>query len=102
MLSVIFDPLMVALPSATVTPPPYNGGVGICEEVVRKTAGVNGSHNNVQQQYPAHKIAIYISERIDGKGGGKPYMAQVGSANIDAVQPTLGAICDFIKECEID
>jgi alanyl-tRNA synthetase len=48
-------------------------------------------------QIKAGEIIKRASELVDGKGGGRPDMAQGGGSNLDGVKAAIAAVSDFIK-----
>ena len=74
-----------------------NGIIVLGAEVdgkVKITAGVSKA---VSKSYPAGKLVQHLTALADGRGGGRPDMAEGGIPNIDDLDKCLEAVADWVK-----
>ncbi len=62
-----------------------------------KIALVIGVSNTLTQQIKAGDLMKFITAQIDGKGGGRPDMAQGGGTNIKALAKALASVQPWLK-----
>jgi len=62
---------------------------------VKISAGVSKA---VSKSYPAGKLIQYITALVDGRGGGRPDMAEGGIPDINQLDDCLAAVEDWIKQ----
>ena len=62
-----------------------------------KISLVSGVTKNLTDQYHAGEILKYVANQIDGKGGGRPDMAQGGGNNISNLDKALESVQQLIK-----
>ena len=62
---------------------------------VKLSAGVTKS---ISKQYPAGQLIQYITSLADGRGGGRPDMAEGGIGDPDKLQACLDAVVPWVEE----
>ena len=65
-----------------------------------KISLVAGTTKDVAKQYPAGDLIRHVAEQIDGKGGGRPDMAQGGGNNPQALPKALESVAIWVAERE--
>ena len=69
--------------------------VGVSDGKVTLIAGVT---NNMTEQFHAGKLIETLAKIVDGRGGGKPELAQGGGAKVDAVDAVFDALYSWVGE----
>src|SRR5690625_1064054 len=59
---------------------------------------VAGVTKDVCQQYPAGELIRHVAQQVDGKGGGRPDMAQGGGSNPQALPAALESVTTWVTE----
>jgi len=62
-----------------------------------KVSLVSGVTKNLTKKYHAGEIVKHVAIQIDGKGGGRPDMAQGGGNNATKLQPALDSVMKLIN-----
>ena len=58
-------------------------------------AGVSKAETS---QIKAGDLLNHVAQQVDGKGGGRPDMAQGGGSNPDALDDALDSVIDWVKK----
>ncbi len=75
-----------------------DGIIVLGAEVDGKVKLVAGVSKPIAKQYPAGKIIQHITALADGRGGGRPDMAEGGIADAQKLQVCLDAVAPWIQE----
>ncbi len=62
---------------------------------VRLVAGVT---RDLTDRLPAGDLVNVVAERVGGRGGGRPDLAQAGGTRAEALDPALAAVPDWVRE----
>ena len=57
---------------------------------------IAGVTKSICKKYPAGDLMKVVSAHVDGKGGGRPDMAQGGGSNIDGLEAALAGVQDWV------
>ena len=74
-----------------------NGIIVLGAEVDGKVKLVAGVSKKISKRYPAGKLIQHITSLADGRGGGRPDMAEGGIANADKLQICLDAVSSWVE-----
>ena len=74
-----------------------NGIIVLGAEVDGKVKLVSGVSKKISKSYPAGKLIQHITSLADGRGGGRPDMAEGGIADVSQLQLCLDAVEDWVK-----
>jgi alanyl-tRNA synthetase len=61
-----------------------------------KVVLIAGVTKSICKQYPAGDLMKVVAAQIDGKGGGRPDMAQGGGSNIEGLEAALAGVQDWV------
>jgi alanyl-tRNA synthetase len=66
----------------------------VADGKIQLAAGIS---KELTAKFHAGKLMQHITSQLGGKGGGRPDMAQGGGTNIDALDPVLDSVVDWVK-----
>ena len=66
-------------------------------EVNGKVSLLAGVSKSISKQYPAGKLIQHITSLADGRGGGRPDMAEGGISDAGKLQSCLDAVAAWVE-----
>lgn len=87
-LRVLSDQIKSKLGSGIIVLATVNSG---------KVSLITGVSKDLTDKYHAGNLMREMAAKLDGRGGGRPDMAQGGGANIDALDTTLAWVSEWIR-----
>ena len=75
-----------------------NGIIVLGAKVDNKVKLVAGVAKSISKRYPAGKLIQHITALADGRGGGRPDMAEGGIADVNDLEKCLAAVEEWVAE----